>query len=101
MRHNRKLIERHRITWRHVKCRIVHTRNFLEKGWSQLEIEVTSPKGAPLPITDTGYRAHYMTEDDLVTAGGATTFFKQWLDSEATSKRYQKAEFHWRQLSLF
>ena len=102
MSRNPKLgVERHRITWRHVRCRLVHTRNYLDQGWSQLEIEVVNPKDAPLPITETGYRAHYISEDDLVAAGGAIAFVNEWLDREAKTKRYAKAEYKWRQLTLF
>ena len=89
------------LVWRGIKCRITITPNFLSPGWTQLEIEVVGPKGAPLPITDTGYRAHYLDAEDLIASGGAVAFFTAWLDREARTKRYAKAEFHWRQLSLF
>ena len=92
---------RHRVVWRHITCRLLHTRDYLEPGWTQLEIVVVTPKDAPLPITEPGYLAHYLSEDELVAAGGAVAFVTTWLDREATTKRYAEAESRWRQLPLF
>ena len=87
--------------WRHVTCRIVETRNFLTPGTTQLEIRVIRPKGAPLPITTTGYCAEYVSALVISNAGGAHLFITQWLNKEAASKSYIKAESEWRQPSLF
>ena len=73
----------------------------MSPGWTQLAIVVVAPKGAPLPITETGYLAHYLDENELVAAGGPVAYFTEWLKREATSKRYAKADARWRQLSLF
>lgn len=89
------------LTWRGIKCRVTVTPNRISPGWIQLELEVRSPKGAPLPITETGYLAHYLDADRLIALGGASAFFNAWLDREAATKRWAKAEFRWRQLTLF
>ena len=94
-------VTRSTLTWRHVTCRVVETRNFLTPGTTQLEIRVTSPKGAPLPITTTGYRAEYVSALVLSNAGGAHLFFIAWLNRAASNKAYLKAENAWRQPSLF
>jgi hypothetical protein len=59
------------------------------------------PKGAPLPITETGYRSHFLGHDELESAGGAVRFFLDWIEREAKSKQWSKAEFKWRQDDLF
>lgn len=89
------------LTWRNIKCRVTVTPNFISPGWTQLELEVLTPRGAPLPITETGYLAHYIDADRLIALGGASAFFSARLDREATTKRWAKAEFRWRQLTLF
>ena len=94
-------VTRSTLTWRHVTCRVVETRNFLTPGTTQLEIRVVRPNGAPLPITTTGYRAVYVPALALSNAGGAHLFITQWLNKDATSKAYIKAENDWRQPSLF
>ena len=90
-----------KLVWRDVTCRVKHTPNYLSKGWSHIEIIVVSPKNAPLPITETGYRSHFLDEDLLKKAGGPVTFFIDWIEREAATKAWAKAEFKWRQGDLF
>lgn len=90
-----------KLVWRDVTCRVKHTPNYLSKGWSHIEIIVVSPKKAPLPITETGYRSHFLDEDLLKRAGGPVRFFLDWIEREATTKAWAKAEFKWRQGDLF
>ena len=60
-----------------------------------------TPKGAPLPITQTSYLSHFLDEERLATAGGPVAFFLDWIEREARTKQWAKAEFKWRQLGLF
>lgn len=90
-----------KLVWRDVTCRVRHTPNYLSKGWSHIEIIVVSPKKAPLPITETGYRSHFLDEDLLKKAGGPVTFFFDWIEREAATRAWAKAEFKWRQGDLF
>ena len=91
----------HKLVWRDITCRVKHTPNYISKGWSHLEIMVVAPKGAPLPIAGTGYRSHFLDVDLIAKAGGPVAFFQRWLDSEATTKAWAKADFKWRQGDLF
>ena len=91
----------HKLVWRHATCRVRHTRDYISKGWSHIELTVVSPKGAPLPITSTGYLSHFLDEADLTAAGGPVAFFLAWLHREASSKAWHRAEFAWRQGDLF
>ena len=91
----------HKLVWRHVICRVRHTPNYISKGWSHIEIIVLTPKCAPLPITQTGYLSHFLDEEHLATAGGPVAFFLDWIEREARTKQWAKAEFKWRQLELF
>jgi len=91
----------HKLVWRDVTCRVRHTRDYISEGWSHIEIIVLAPKDAPLPITQTGYLSHFLDEDDLATSGGPVAFFLAWLNREARTTTWAKAEFKWRQLELF
>jgi hypothetical protein len=91
----------HKLIWRDTTCRVKHTPNYLSPGWTHIEITVVSPKGAPLPITGTGYRSHFLDEELLAAAGGPVAFFQRWIEQEATTKAWAKVEFKWRQLELF
>lgn len=59
----------HTFIWRDITCRVRHTPDYLSKGWSHIEIMVLKPKGAPLPITETGYRSHFLGHYELQRAG--------------------------------
>lgn len=90
-----------RLVWRGVVCRVRHRRDYLSRGWSHIELIVVTPKGAPLPITNTGYLSHFLDEDHLYDAGGPVSFFRAWLDRKAESKAYRLALAKWQQLDLF
>lgn len=90
-----------KLVWRHATCRVRHTGDYISPGWSMIELIVVTPKGAPLPITATGYLSHFLDVEDLDRAGGPVAFFCAWLDREAKSKAWAKAEFKWRQGDLF
>lgn len=91
----------HKLTWRDVVCRVQHTPSYTSKGWSHIEIIVHKPKGAPLPITQTGYLSHFLDHDLLAKAGGPIAFFTDWLEREAKTSAWAKRDFKWRQGDLF
>jgi len=82
------------IAWRNpvtsetIKIRITHTHNYLVRGQDHIETESIKPKRAPLPITETGYRSHFMPSIDLINAGGPVTFVTAWIEREAKSKKW-------------
>jgi hypothetical protein len=71
----------HKLVWRDWTCRVKHTPNYINTGWSHLEIRVVTPKGAPLPITGTGYLSQLLDAELVEKAGGPVAFFQRWLDS--------------------
>jgi hypothetical protein len=73
-----------------VRIRITHSRDYLGQGQDHIEVESLAPKKAPLPITETGYRSHFIAPLDLVNDGGPVTFVTAWLDREAKGKDWQK-----------
>lgn len=73
-----------------IKVRITHARDYLASGTDHLEIESLKPAKAPLPVTETGYRSHFLAPLELVNAGGPVTFVTAWLDREATAKDWQR-----------
>ena len=91
----------HKLVWRDVTCRVTHTPDYISKGWTHLELIVVKPKGAPVPITGTGYLSHFLDEDLLAKHDGPVAFFTAWLEREARTKQWAKTEFKWRQGDLF
>jgi hypothetical protein len=90
-----------RLSWRHVILKVRHTRDYLLQGQDHIELLVMAPKGGMLPVTETGYRSHFIAAAELAAAGGPARYVLAWLDREARTKRWQETQFRWRQLDIF
>lgn len=86
-------MEQHNITWRGVKLEITFTP---EKFGLVDHIEIMAEGRAPLPVTETGYRSHFIQAGTVAHHGGAVAFVTAWLDHEAARTGWTGA-----QLSLF
>jgi hypothetical protein len=91
----------HPVTGKIVAIFIRHTRDYLVAGSDHIEIESVKPKRAALPITETGYRSHFMDRQELRSAGGPLQFVKSWLLREERSKEWVKRDHAARQTDLF
>jgi hypothetical protein len=98
---------RYEIDWRDpvsgatVRVRITHSRDYLSVGRDHIEVESLTPKQSALPITETGYRSHFLTPLELINVGGPVTFVTAWLDAQAKSKDWQKRQTAPQQGDLF
>lgn len=68
---------------------------------AHLDITAIAPERHPLPITETGYRSHFLRREAVEEQGGAEAFVRAWLDHDAMSSRWAQALAEHRQLSLF
>ncbi len=88
---------RYEIEWRNpvsnesVRIRITHARDYLSSGSDHIEVESIAPKKSPLPITETGYRSHFIPALELMNAGGPVTFVTAWIEQQAKGKMWSKA----------
>ncbi len=94
--------------WQHVVFRVRHTPDYIITGTDHLELIVIAPScraddktREPLPITKTGYLSHFTYDRAIPDAKAALTFFLEWINREAKTKRWQKADNNRRQLDLF
>lgn len=86
-------MEQHSITWRGVRVEIT----FTPEAFGMVDhIELRSEGKAPLPVTETGYRSHFMSKGTVAEHGGAVAFATMWLNHEAARTGWGGA-----QLSLF
>ena len=78
---------------------------FTARRWGvidHLEIRSVRPERAPLPITGTGYRSHFMQPGTIDAHGGdVVAQVRAWLDEEAATPEWQKHVEASRQISLF
>lgn len=86
-------MEKHNIIWRGVRIEITSTPDVF--GMAD-HIELRAEGRAPLPVTETGYRSHFMAKGTVADHGGAVGFVVTWLDHEAACQSWRGA-----QLSLF
>ena len=98
---------RYELDWRDpattktVRVRITHSRDYLGSGQDHIEVESVVPKKTSLPISETGYRSHFLPPLELTNEGGPVTFVTGWLDREAKGKEWQKRQSARSQGDLF
>ena len=86
-------MEKHNITWRNVQIEIT----FTPDAFCMVDhIELRIGNKALLPVTETGYRSHFMNKGTVAAHGGACAFVTAWLDHEA-----KRTSWNNDQLSLF
>ncbi len=68
---------------------------------AHLEIRSMSPARAELPITETGYRSHFVHSDYIQRAGGPVAYVVAWLNAVAAEPWWRERVASSRQLSLF
>jgi len=86
-------MEQHAIAWRGVEIEIT----FTPDAFGMVDhIELRTANKEPLPVTETGYRSHFMSRGAVAHHGGAVAFVTAWLDHEA-----ERIGWNNDQLSLF
>ena len=64
-------------------------------------LEIHAANKAPLPITETGYRSHFIDKEAVEALGGPVAYARAWLDEAAASPEWKAKVAASRQLSLF
>jgi hypothetical protein len=62
---------------------------------------VLAPSTSKLPITETGYRSHFLSEVEVETLGGPLDYVRAWLDAEAAMPEWREQQQAARQMALF
>ena len=70
-----------RFEWRGVTVEVRHEPNWLNTGLDHIEV-MAIPR-TPLPITETGYRSHFIDPGDLADYADAADFARFWLETAA------------------
>jgi len=96
--------ESHRLEWNGLVIEVRYCRSWSRAyeatyDYPLAHIEVRST--VPLPITETGYRSHFTSVDEIEAAGGAVAFILSALDEAAKDAAWIKREEASRQMALF
>ena len=90
-----------RLLWQGIEIEIVYT----PRRWGvidHLDIRSVMPERAPLPITGTGYRSHFMQPGTIDTHGDdVAAQVNSWLDEEAAAPEWRANVERARQGELF
>lgn len=73
----------------------------LSAGYAIAHLEIIADNRAALPITETGYRSHFVQREEVEVLGGPVAYARAWLDHEAQSSAWKAHRAASRQLSLF
>jgi hypothetical protein len=90
------------LDWRGMLVQVSYNPNW--SGMSliaHLEIETQEPVRAPLPMTETGYRSHFIGQGIVEEAGGPAAYVWAWLEDAAKHKGWAIIDAEARQLALF
>lgn len=89
-----------RIDWSGIEIEISYQPNWLGVS-AHLQISSITPERAALPITETGYRSHFLSAEEVEEAGGYVAFARAWLDHAAASQEWLAKCEAQRQYELF
>jgi hypothetical protein len=97
--------ERHRFAWNGILLEISHNAQWLPpdimgEDLAHIEVQSIAPMDAPLPITATGYRSHFIAASAIAAAGGPVAYVDVWLTAESDSPAWREREQSARQFSL-
>jgi len=86
-----------------IKVRYVPEWHGRSSGYEIAHLEVLSiaPDRAPLPITETGYRSHFLSPAEVEEFGGPEGYVRAWLEAEAKSPEWLEHVATSRQMTLF
>jgi len=89
-----------RATWRGIALTIRHCPDWGSTHCSAVQhVEVESDSHVPIPITETGYRSHFMIGDHALADydDDPVAFVLAWLDHEAKGRAWRTFEAQQRQ----
>lgn len=86
------------LTWEGRRLTIEHREAWIA-GADHLAIQ--SEDREPLPITETGYRSHFLSGEELAARGGPVAYVETWLNDAARTSEWKAYVAASRQLSLF
>ena len=85
------------LNWEGIRIGVSHKTNWQNTDYDHIELRADEK----LPVTETGYRSHFIASGELALFYSLEDFVRQWLDEAVTSDVWQRHLKDSRQLSLF
>jgi len=83
--------------WEGIEVTLSHTEPAYSAPWHHLEVKATER----LPITETGYKSHFIHPKELAFWESPEAFLLDWLNETAKDPSWRVYRQQSRQLSLF
>ena len=90
----------YKMVWEGITISIQHTPHWHDLI-DHIEIKSVKPEREPLPITETGYKSHFIHDENLQEYGGAEAYVLAWLDHEANKPEWKMRLEESKQYCLF
>lgn len=87
------------IVWDGIPVEITYHQRRWSSDFDHIELRV--PTGHVLPVSETGYRSHFLPHGVVEEYGDAQGFVSAWFDHEAKSPEWKARKDAARQMSLF
>lgn len=87
------------IVWRDISVEVTFHKQRWKSEFDHVELRVA--KGQIIPVTETGYRSHFLPSGIVEEYGGTDGFVCAWLDHEAQKPEWKQREDAARQMLLF
>lgn len=89
------------IDWQGITLSVTYDPAAFGGATSHLEVRSIAPERARLPITETGYRSHFLPPGCIEQQGGPIAYLLAWLDAAAKQREWRDYQEQSRQGSLF
>lgn len=101
--------ERHIVTtqidWQGIALSVSYEESYYgtdpEHDYAMAHLQILADGRQPLPITETGYKSHFLHPSFVTHAGGPVAYARAWLDAEAATEEWCRHTATKQQLSLF
>lgn len=104
---NQRTIQTETLNWEGITIEVSYEAEWLgfrrgsDMAVAHLQVRSVAPERVPLPITETGYRSHFVYREEIEVAGGPVAYILAWLNHRADSREWRDYIEASRQLSLF
>jgi len=104
---NQRTIQIETLQWEGITIEVSYEAEWLgfrrgsDMAVAHLQVRSVVPERAPLPITETGYRSHFVHPDEMDRLDGPLAYVEAWLCEMARTCEWLKHVANAEQLSLF
>lgn len=93
-------VETYEFEWCGIRISLQHVHKYCGVI-EHLEIRAIDPEKAPLPITETGYKSHFVDEASINRYSNPQAYVLAWLDEASSRPEWQRQKEVSSQYSLF